>query len=79
MAERQKEIYAHEFHYSSLDGLEADQDDFAYKVERGFGIDGANDGYVYKNLLASYTHRRSVGGNNWVARFLALVASVKNV
>ncbi|MCG8489122.1 MAG: hydrogenobyrinic acid a,c-diamide synthase (glutamine-hydrolyzing) [Chromatiales bacterium] len=75
----QQEIYAHEFHYSSLAGLEADQDDYAYRVERGYGIDGKNDGYVYKNLLASYTHRRSVGGNNWVARFLALVASVKNV
>ncbi|MCG7921258.1 MAG: hydrogenobyrinic acid a,c-diamide synthase (glutamine-hydrolyzing) [Candidatus Thiodiazotropha lotti] len=74
-----KEIFAHEFHYSSLVGLKAQQDDYAYRVERGYGIDGKNDGYVYKNLLASYTHRRSVGGNNWVARFLALVASVKNV
>lgn len=77
--DQQQEIHAHEFHYSSLVGLEANEDDYAYRVERGYGIDGTNDGYVYKNLLASYTHRRSVGGNNWVARFLALVASVKNV
>ncbi|MEW8324118.1 MAG: cobyrinate a,c-diamide synthase [Candidatus Thiodiazotropha taylori] len=79
LGEGHQEIFAHEFHYSSLVGLKAQQDDYAYRVERGFGIDGKNDGYVYKNLLASYTHRRSVGGNNWVARFLALVASVKNV
>ncbi|MEJ2620585.1 MAG: cobyrinate a,c-diamide synthase [Candidatus Thiodiazotropha sp.] len=79
LTEQQREIYAHEFHYSALVGLEANQHDYAYKVERGVGIDGKNDGYVYKNLLASYTHRRSVGGNNWVARFLALVASLKNV
>jgi cobyrinic acid a,c-diamide synthase len=70
-------IHAHEFHYSSLVGLEATPDDFAYEVMRGFGIDGKNDGYVYKNLLASYTHMRSVGGNDWVERFVALVASWK--
>lgn len=75
---QQETIYAHEFHYSSLVGLEANKEDFAYKVERGYGINGNNDGYVYKNLLASYTHRRSVGGNDWVARFVALVASRKN-
>ncbi|MES9927532.1 MAG: hypothetical protein ABW158_05410, partial [Candidatus Thiodiazotropha sp. 6PDIVS] len=58
--------------------LEANKEDFAYKVERGYGINGNNDGYVYKNLLASYTHRRSVGGTDWVGRFMALVASRKN-
>jgi cobyrinic acid a,c-diamide synthase len=70
-------IHAHEFHYSSLVGLKAAKHDFAYTVERGFGIDGNNDGYVYKNLLASYTHMRSVGGNNWVERFVAQVESWK--
>ncbi|MES9832839.1 MAG: cobyrinate a,c-diamide synthase [Candidatus Thiodiazotropha sp. DIVDIV] len=75
---QQETIYAHEFHYSSLVGLEANKEDFAYKVERGYGINGNNDGYVYKNLLASYTHRRSVGGTDWVGRFMALVASRKN-
>jgi cobyrinic acid a,c-diamide synthase len=70
-------IHAHEFHYSSLVGLEADKHDFAYTVERGFGIDGNSDGYVYKNLLASYSHMRSVGGNNWVERFVAQVESWK--
>lgn len=71
-------IPAHEFHYSSLEGLEAGADEFAYEVVRGYGIDGKHDGYVYKNLLASYTHMRSVGGNNWVRRFVAQVAAEKN-
>ena len=70
-------INAHEFHYSSLVGLQAAPSDFAYEVTRGFGIDGNNDGYVHKNLLASYTHMRSVGGNDWVERFVAQVASWK--
>ncbi|MET0052462.1 MAG: cobyrinic acid a,c-diamide synthase, partial [Candidatus Thiodiazotropha sp.] len=72
-------IPAHEFHYSSLEGLEAKDDEFAYEVVRGYGIDGKHDGYIYKNLLASYTHMRSVGGNDWVRRFVAQVAAEKDV
>ncbi|MCU7930621.1 MAG: hydrogenobyrinic acid a,c-diamide synthase (glutamine-hydrolyzing) [Candidatus Thiodiazotropha sp. (ex Codakia rugifera)] len=73
----QKMIHAHEFHYSSLAALTCDESDFVYEVERGTGIDGKHDGYTYKNLLASYTHMRSVGGNNWVERFVAQVCACK--
>jgi len=64
------DIAAHEFHYSALENLDP-AIRFAYKVTRGTGIDGARDGIVYKNLLASYTHLRDVGGNHWIERFLA--------
>jgi cobyrinic acid a,c-diamide synthase len=70
-----EKICAHEFHYSSLEGLDVDLADFAYDVVRGTGIDGRHDGYVYKNLLASYAHRRSVGSHGWVDRFLAHVVA----
>ncbi|MEN8166233.1 MAG: cobyrinate a,c-diamide synthase [Pseudomonadota bacterium] len=70
-----EKISAHEFHYSSLEGLDVDMANFAYDVIRGTGIDGRHDGYVYKNLLASYTHRRSVGSQGWVDRFLAHVVA----
>lgn len=66
------EFPAHEFHYSSLENLE-NNPTYAYKVLRGSGINGENDGYVYKNLLASYVHLRQVGGNRWVDRFLNFV------
>jgi cobyrinic acid a,c-diamide synthase len=66
-------ISAHEFHYSSLEGLDPGMAKFAYEVVRGTGIDGQHDGFVYKNLLASYTHRRSVGEHGWVDAFLAQV------
>jgi cobyrinic acid a,c-diamide synthase len=62
-------ISAHEFHYSGLENL-AEGTRFAYRVERGHGIDGQHDGIVYKNLLANYTHMRDTGGNQWVRRFL---------
>ena len=65
-------VMAHEFHYSSLEHLPPDLI-YAYDVERGHGIDGKHDGIVHKNLLASYTHLRSLEGYNWAARFVERV------
>ena len=65
-------LLAHEFHYSSLDNLPSGQR-FAYRVERGHGIDGMHDGLIHRNLLASYAHLRSVAGNDWPARFVTFV------
>ncbi len=69
-------IAAHEFHYSGLENL-AENVRFAYRVERGYGIDGQHDGIVHKNLLASYTHMRDTGGNHWVSRFVEHVRRCK--
>ena len=68
---------AHEFHHTSLQGLDISAADFAYEVMRGTGIDGKHDGYVYKNLLASYAHRRDTGKSPWIERFLAHVEGSK--
>ena len=46
---------------------------FAWRVVRGHGTDGARDGLVHRNVLAGYAHQRSVGGNDWPARFAAHV------
>ncbi|MFA7239148.1 MAG: cobyrinate a,c-diamide synthase [Sulfuricellaceae bacterium] len=66
------ERLAHEFHYSSLENLDAKLE-YAYEVKRGAGIDGSHDGLIYKNLLASYAHFRSLQGDNWARRFVAFV------
>jgi cobyrinic acid a,c-diamide synthase len=66
------EVLAHEFHHSSLDGLPHGQR-FAYRIGRGHGIDGAHDGLLHRNLLASYSHLRGAG---WAARFVAFVRRV---
>ena len=63
-------VRAHEFHYSSLENLPADLR-YAYTVKRGHGVDGRRDGIVVQNVLASYAHLRSAGGNAWAARFVA--------
>ena len=70
-------VRAHEFHYSSLDNLPPDLV-YAYDVERGYGVNGQQDGIVYKNLLASYTHLRSLDSYNWAARFVEQVRHLRN-
>jgi cobyrinic acid a,c-diamide synthase len=62
-------LHAHEFHYSSLDGLPADTR-YAYAVRRGHGVDGQHDGVLLHRLLASYTHLRATTGCDWPARFV---------
>lgn len=69
-------IPAHEFHYSSLENLPADAD-YAYRVVRGYGIDGTHDGYQAHNLLAGYVHRRGSGAQGWIAPFLNQVRARK--
>ncbi len=59
------ETAAHEFHYSSLEGLPPGLE-FAFSVKRGFGVDGAHDGIVIGNLLATYCHLRGAGERGWV-------------
>lgn len=71
-----RQIKAHEFHYSSLDNLPPGTR-FAYHVERGHGIDGARDGLMVHNLLASYTHLRTIGSCYWATRFVAFVRRQK--
>ena len=70
------EICAHEFHYSALENLQA-AGEYAFRVMRGAGIDGAHDGIVYKNLLACYTHQRTTWSNRWCEHFLRFVSDRK--
>jgi cobyrinic acid a,c-diamide synthase len=70
-------IHAHEFHYSSIDGLPGNSQ-FAYRVLRGSGINQKSDGLVYKNLLACYTHLRNTPTTPWVERFLSFVSQHKS-
>jgi cobyrinic acid a,c-diamide synthase len=62
-------IPAHEFHHSSLVNLPQGLA-YAYRMARGEGIDGRHDGFLYKNLLAAYSHRRGSGERGWIAPFL---------
>lgn len=67
---------AHEFHYAALQRLDP-ATRFAYRVVRGYGIDGAQDGIVQGNLLASFTHLRDTSRHHWTVRFVEFVRRVK--
>ena len=67
-------VRGHEFHHSSLEQPAAPALAFAYRVQRGHGIDGRHDGVLVHNLLASYTHLRSAAGSQLGGRFVALRA-----
>lgn len=70
-------VSAHEFHYSALEGL-PDGLEFAYQVERGYGLDGTRDGIVYRNLLASYAHLRDTRAHPWAERFVDFVRACRD-
>lgn len=48
------EVTGHEFHYSRL--ILNENPTFAFRVLRGYGIDGYNEGIMKRGLLAAYTH-----------------------
>jgi len=69
---KERIVYAHEFHYSNLENC-APELDFAYEVVRGHGIDGKHDGLVTGNVLASFSHLRDVAAHSWTRRFVSFV------
>jgi cobyrinic acid a,c-diamide synthase len=69
-------INAHEFHYSRFKMVDKNVQ-FAFHVKRGTGIDGKSDGYIYKNLLANYTHQRNTWSNPWAQRFVNFARNCK--
>ena len=69
-------LKGHEFHHSRL--LNTGKMRYAYRVTRGNGIDGRNDGIVYKNVLASYMHLHARGVPGWAQNFVRLAAARKN-
>lgn len=68
-------VNAHEFHHSVpvLGSLNTQGITYIYKVERGFGVNGENDGIIYKNLLASYAHLHNNASTWWAKTFTGVV------
>lgn len=65
-------LRGHEFHHSKLyaiDGLRC-----AFRVKRGYGINGTSDGIVYKNTFASYAHVHALGTPSWAKAFVSLAS-----
>jgi cobyrinic acid a,c-diamide synthase len=58
-------LRGHEFHYTFLRSVIAENASFAFRVQKGHGFDGRRDGLCYKNVLAMYTHIHAVGVESW--------------
>ncbi|MBI3581705.1 MAG: hydrogenobyrinic acid a,c-diamide synthase (glutamine-hydrolyzing) [Nitrospinae bacterium] len=63
------QIRAHEFHYGEVVNLR--HAEFAFRVARGTGINGRDDGIVYKNVTASFAHLHHLACPYWAADFVA--------
>jgi len=70
------ELRAHEFHHSSLTGLENAR--FAYNIARGSGVDGAHDGILINNVLAGYSHLHALSTTGWANAFISFIKKVIN-
>jgi len=58
-------IYGHEFHYSNVLKWDGDEKDLAFSLERGTGFIKKQDGIIFKNVFATYTHIHAFGTPDW--------------
>ena len=69
-------LAAHEFHHGALVNVNPDHK-FAYRVQRGYGIDGVHDGVTLKNVLANFCHLRHTSRFKWAKDFVAFIVENK--
>ena len=74
-ATHNSKLKAHEFHYAQMHNFNADK--FAYQVNRGYGINGTDDGLIAHNLLANFVHLRHTESCPWIDYFLNFVQEHK--
>jgi cobyrinic acid a,c-diamide synthase len=60
-------LRGHEFRYSYPRSIPIEELRLAFRMHRGTGFDGARDGLVYKNVLASFCHFHAAGTRDWAA------------
>jgi cobyrinic acid a,c-diamide synthase len=70
-------LRGHEFHHSKL--VSPEDLRFVYRMRRGQGVSGNNDGVVYKNVFGSYVHLHALGTPEWATGFVSLMRKEKGV
>lgn len=64
------QLTGHEFHYSYVTGVGGDRASYTFKVLRGHGIDGAQDGLCCGSVLGTYVHVHALGAPLWAEGIL---------
>ena len=60
------ELRGHEFHYSSVTGLQQTQGAYtAFKMQGGAGLSKGRDGLCMHSVLGTYTHVHALGSPEW--------------
>jgi cobyrinic acid a,c-diamide synthase len=72
-----KILRGHEFHYSKAVPISKEPLEFVFRVARGRGINGDQDGISKKNLLACYTHIHAAGERSWAKGLFRAAARQK--
>jgi len=69
-------VAAHEFHYARMENVDPGLA-YAWKVRRGHGLDGFNDGMIVGNTLAGFAHLRDTSRLHWAEHFVGFVRAQK--
>ena len=69
-------LKGHEFHYSHIVNV-GELPPMVFSLQRGRGIDGARDGIVFKNVLATYTHLHAAGAPAWASGMVRVARSYR--
>ncbi|HNX28005.1 MAG TPA: hydrogenobyrinic acid a,c-diamide synthase (glutamine-hydrolyzing) [Syntrophomonadaceae bacterium] len=64
-------IRGHEFHHSQICNTDPHMLGTIMEVQRGYGIDGKNDGIIYHNVIAAYQHIYAPAIPEWAVNFVA--------
>jgi len=72
-------LTGHEFHYSSVAGLDDADSRCAFQVLRGHGIDGSRDGLHMGNVLGTYLHVHALGEPAWADGMLRSAAAFRGM
>jgi len=72
-------LTGHEFHYSTIVGIEGSSVRCAFRVLRGHGIDGIRDGICAYNALGTYLHIHALGEPAWAEGILRRAAEYRTL
>lgn len=72
----ERTLKGHEFHYSRLVNI-GSEIEYNFGMERGIGVDEENDGIVYKNTIAAYSHIHSGVIPEWPEQFVDFILRMK--
>ena len=71
-------VRGHEFHYTYMESPETTDLSFVFKVHRGQGFGGGNDGVRVGNTVAAYTHVHALGVPGWASDLVKAAVRFKS-